>query len=210
MWSADRLLQLRKASSIQHVARLSQPRPLRRQNTFSVDHAHAGGSKSPCPSPCSRKSVVHLAQSFSKLMFEGKVKQALRLLAAQGKGGTLNLDSHIPASGTCSGAKTGREILFEKHPKGQPIKSSIVIVDDVPSQGPHPELYERIDGPLIHSIALKTEGVAGPSGIDAAGWRRLLSSFQKDSVELCEAVASMTRRLSTIRGPIWTDCIYSM
>ena len=116
-------------------------------------------------------------------MFEGKVKQALRLLAAQGKGGTLNLDSHIPASGTCSRAKTVQEILFEKHPKGQPIKSSTVIVDDVPSQGPHLELYERIDGPLIHSIALKTEGAAGPSGIDAAGWRRLLSSFQKESVE---------------------------
>ena len=146
-------------------------------------------------SPCSRKSEVHLAQSFSKLMFEGKVKQALRLLAAQGKGGTLNLDSHVPASGTCNGAKTVREILFEKHPKGQPIKSSTVIIDDVPSQGPRPVLYERIDGPLIHSIALKTEGAAGPSGIDAAGWRRLLSSFQKESVELCEAVASMTRRL---------------
>ena len=70
-----------------------------------------------------------------------------------------------------------------------------MIVDEVPSQGPHPVLYERIDGPLSHSIALKTEGAAGPSGIDAAGWRRLLASFQKESVELCEAVASMTRRL---------------
>ena len=86
-------------------------------------------------------------------------------------------------------------MLFEKHPKGQPIKSSAGIVDDVPSQGPHPVLYERIDGPLIHSIALKTEGAAGPSGIDAAGWRRLLSSFQKDPVKLCEAVALMTRCL---------------
>ena len=101
-------------------------------------------------------------------MFEGKVKQALRLLAGKG-GWTLNLDSHGPASGTCNEAKTVREILFEKHPKGQPIMSSTVIVDNVPSQGPHPILYERIDGPLIHSIALKTEGAAGPSGIDAAG-----------------------------------------
>ena len=87
-----------------------------------------------------------------------------------------------------------QEPVVEKHPQGQPIKSSTVIVDDVPSQGPHPVLYKRIDGPLIHSIALKTEGTAGPSGIDAAGWRRPLSSFQKESVELSQAVASMTRR----------------
>ena len=88
-----------------------------------------------------------------------------------------------------------RERLFEKHRKGQPIKSSTVIVDDVPLQGPHSVLYERIDGPLSHSIALKTEGAAGPSGIDATEWRRLLSSFQKESVELCQAVASMKRCL---------------
>ena len=32
------------------------------------------------------------------------------------------------------------------------LSSPPLFVDDVPSQGPHPVLYERIDGPLIHSM----------------------------------------------------------
>ena len=42
----------------------------------------------------------------------------------------------------------------------------------------HPVIYEQITSPLVRSVALKTEGAAGPSGIDAQGrqWLRLCSS----------------------------------
>lgn len=81
----------------------------------------------------------------------------------------------------------------EKYPKGQPIKPSMATADDVAA--PTPVMYKTIEGPLIHSNALRTEGAAGPFGIDAAGWRRLQASFQKECVEFCEAVAMMTRCL---------------
>ena len=53
----------------------------------------------------------------------------------------------------------------------------IVSSDSLPCD-PYPIIYEQITGPLVRSVALKTEGAAGPSGIDAHGWRwrRLCSS----------------------------------
>ena len=60
-------------------------------------------------------------------------------------------------------------------------------------------MYEKIDGPVILSVILKTDGVAGPSGIDVAEWKCLLSPFQKGTnlSDLCEAVAMLARRISS-------------
>ena len=41
-------------------------------------------------------------------------------------------------------------------------------------------------------MALRTDGAAGPSGMDAAAWKRLCSSF---STELCDALAATARKL---------------
>ena len=71
---------------------------------------------------------------------------------------------------------------MEKHPEAQSLKMSAVINEGESTRAPHPILYEQINGPLIHSIALRTNGAA--SGIDAAGWRRLLSSFRKESADV--------------------------
>ena len=48
---------------------------------------------------------------------------------------------------------------------------------------------------MIRETALKAEGAAGPSGLDAAGWKRLCTSFQSASTDLCEALASTARRI---------------
>ena len=48
---------------------------------------------------------------------------------------------------------------------------------------------------LVRSFVLKINGSAGPSGLDAATWKRLCTSFQSSSVDLCSALASLTRRL---------------
>ena len=41
------------------------------------------------------------------------------------------------------------------------------------------------------------EGAAGPSGLDAAAWKRLCSSFKTASADLCTAIASIARKLCT-------------
>ena len=75
------------------------------------------------------------------------------------------------------------------------MRPSAVIELEAPVQAPHSVIIEQIDGLLIRSIALRTQGAAGPSGMDAPGWRRLLSSFHKESNGLCEAVAMVGRRI---------------
>ena len=53
------------------------------------------------------------------------------------------------------------------------------------------------------SVSLKTDGAAGPSGIYAVGWKRLLSSFQKESMDLCQAEAMLARRITaTMSTPL--------
>ena len=44
---------------------------------------------------------------------------------------------------------------------------------------------------------MKTHGSAGPSGLDADDWRRLLSAFGQTSTNLCKLVAKFAKRLAT-------------
>ena len=85
--------------------------------------------------------------------------------------------------------------LKEKHPK--PLNPMTIIrPEDCPNDH-HPVIFESLNGQLIHHTALKTNGSAGPSGVDSAGWRRLCSSFQYASKELCSALAAVARRICT-------------
>ena len=58
---------------------------------------------------------------FVRLMLQGKVKAALRVLDTQGKSGVLPLNRTVPSSGAQPGAQqTIHDILIQKHPPGQP------------------------------------------------------------------------------------------
>ena len=52
---------------------------------------------------------------------------------------------------------------------------------------------------MVRNVAIRTQGSEGASGVDSNGFRRILGSksFKKSGIELCEAIATMTRRLST-------------
>ena len=58
-------------------------------------------------------------------------------------------------------------------------------------------LFDEINGPLICSAALKTQRLAGPSGLDAADWKHMCTSYQSDSDQLCEAITSLAICAST-------------
>ena len=141
------------------------------------------------------RSEEQLARSFSKLIFEGKVKPATCLLDTHSRGGTLNLDSQAPVGDSSDELASVCDVLIAKHPKGQPLKASAVVEPTTAPQTPHLIMFEGIDANHIHSMPLKTDGAAGPSGIDAYGWRRLLVSFQRESTTLCEAVAMVARQI---------------
>ena len=50
---------------------------------------------------------------------------------------------------------------------------------------------------FIRRAVLKTSGAAGPSGLDAAAWCRICTSFQRASSDLCDVLSAVTRKLCT-------------
>ena len=140
------------------------------------------------------KTTEQSARTFAKLMMEGKVKAALRLISEGNSSGVLHLDSY---SDPDNPTETVRETLLNKHPNQQPYKQASIVTPTTPTNEPHPIYFDRIDGHLIRSTALRTEVSAGPLGLDAAAWKRLCTSFKSTSTDLCEAIAATARRIST-------------
>ena len=135
------------------------------------------------------------ARIFAKLVFQGKIHSALRFLSDNHGGGVMPLDERIDQTAD----RTVRDVLRAKHPAKRAVSPEALISNT--SSGPppevHPILFENVNGNTIRAAALRTAGSAGPSGIDAAGWRRLCCSFHKESNDLCAAIAGFTKRICT-------------
>ena len=123
-------------------------------------------------------------------MFQGKVKAALRLLSSNSRGNFLPLDVAVGDSTVLDGLK-------KKHPASSSINyDSLINPRFPPSETCHQVIFEGLDGTVIRDSCLKTDGAAGPSGIDAAGWRHLCTSFQSASADLCSSLASVARQIA--------------
>ena len=125
------------------------------------------------------------AKIFANLVMTGQVNSALRYLSDDQGGGILPLSDDV------------MEQLKEKHPEPQGVQLGSLLfgpIKDVPDT-----LYYEINGDMVRDAALRTKGSGGPSGVDANGFRRILTckSFKRSGTELCEAIASMTKRLCT-------------
>ena len=63
----------------------------------------------------------------------------------------------------------------------------------------HDVIFKKIDATAIYNAAKRTNGSAGPSGMDSDGRQRLLCSkvYGTAGTDLCESVALLTRKLCT-------------
>ena len=129
---------------------------------------------------------------FAKLMFEGRTKVALQLLAGKHNGGVLNLDDKVDSG---PHAHSVRDVLKSKHPPAQPLHLNCLLPNWGNPPVSHPVVFNALDGCVIRSAALRTTGAAGPSGMDARCWRRLCTAFHSASSELCIAIALFARRI---------------
>ena len=130
-------------------------------------------------------SMGEKARIFAKLMMEGKVKSALRMIANDECVGVLPLTDEVLQS------------LKGKHPtRKQTIHTALVAPNSPPELVPHIILFDTLNAELIRKVSMKTEGAAGPSGLDATAWRHLCCSFQS-SFDLCAALASVAKRICT-------------
>ena len=128
---------------------------------------------------------------FSKLMFEGKTRAALRYLSENSSSGLLDIDENVDER------RTVLDVLRAKHPPAADVHQEALITTTNEPPEVHPVLFDCLTSQSIRNAALRTQGSAGPSGVDAAGWKRLCSAFHKDSGDLCAAIAAVGRRLST-------------
>ena len=89
------------------------------------------------------------------------------------------------------------QMLKQKHPEPKDAPTDVLFDDEAPVV--HSICYEETNAELIRKVALKTRGGAGPSGLDGDGWKRLLTSnsFEKESSDLCSAIATLARLLCT-------------
>ena len=86
----------------------------------------------------------------------------MRLLDEQSSGGVLSLSDDVLKE------------LRLKHPAGKEGNPSVMLEGEIPFVDP--VLFENIDKSMIIKGAMNTNGAAGPSGLDALGWRHILVS----------------------------------
>ena len=129
------------------------------------------------------------AYKFSKLMMEGRVRAALKLLSEGTGSGLLSLDEIV----TEGSGKSVRNVLNDKHPDPE-LAHPETLLEDVDF---HPAIFDNITAESVRISALHTHGSAGPSGLDALCWRRQCTGFGQKFNDLCSDLAAVARRIST-------------
>ena len=108
-------------------------------------------------SQTSKESTVNLSKRFAKLMMEGKVSAALKLLDDKSSSGVLSLTDDVLNE------------LRQKHPEPSPIQGDTLLNGPLI---PVPDcFFDGIDEQTILKSAKDTKGSAGPSGMDAEQYR---------------------------------------
>ena len=122
----------------------------------------------------------HLSRTFANLMLQGKVNAALCLLDKQSSGGVLPLTEET------------LQDLRKKHPVAKEGNPAVMLDGDIPA------LFANIDELTIAKATMNTNGAAGPSGLDAVGWRHILVSrnYGDAGKDLRSSLAIMARHLA--------------
>ena len=131
------------------------------------------------------RNIEATSKKFASLMKNGKITSAVKLLTNSMEGGVLPLSEETMT------------LLRVKHPEpGELQEDAIVQRDPLPS---HPVVFDEINGDSVRAAALKTRGGAGPSGLDADGWRHILVSrnFGQASEDFRNEFAIATKKLCT-------------
>ena len=95
--------------------------------------------------------------------------------------------------------------LKNLHPSAKEASEEILMEGEIPFFDPI--IFSNIDDSAIATAALKTKGGAGPSGMDADGWRRILVSknYGKVGKDLRTSIAKMTQNLCSREVKVFED-----
>ena len=113
-------------------------------------------------------------------MNTGKISSAIAKLTDTSKS-VLSLDEMVKG-------KTVEQILIEKFPPSKPIDENHITPVSNKTIPFHPSIFDQINGQHIRKAAMRTHGSHGTSGLDANEWRRILTHFGHQSVEISKTI----------------------
>ena len=129
--------------------------------------------------------ITQISKRFLTEMQKGNINGAIKLLTNNMENGILPLNENT------------LELLRQKHPTEKEPQHHAILPDE--EKPVHPIKFEKIDAEMVRKAALKTKGGAGPSGLVANGWCRMLTSnsYGKSSSDLCKVISDLIKRLCT-------------
>ena len=132
-----------------------------------------------------KRTADDSARSFAKLVWEGKINPALKMLTKDYENGVLQLDENVLKN------------LKSKHPAPAEIKQDSLLFGPI-NQLPK-SYFDEIDEIMIGKAASYTKGSGGPSHVDAEQFRHILLSkkIKKEGKELREQIAVLAKHLAT-------------
>ena len=132
-----------------------------------------------------KQSIAKISKVFAEHMQKGNVNSAIKLLSSKMQNGILPLNDET------------MNMLKQKHPKASKA-SDDVLLPDTP-ETIHEIRYEELTADNIRRAAMRTKGGAGPSNMDAEGWKRMLTSnnFGTSPSDLCKAITEAVKKLSS-------------
>ena len=101
------------------------------------------------------KSILEISKMFRQEMEKGNVNGAMKLLTDNMQNGVLPLNEQT------------LNMLKQKHPEGKKSHHEALLTD-IPDNVHHVK-FDSINADLVKKAAAKTQGGAGPSGMDAEG-----------------------------------------
>ena len=131
-----------------------------------------------------QRTVEDISRIFAKLIMEGKVSAAIKFLDRE-------------SSGVLQCSESVLKELKEKHPDESSVKDNSLLYGPLKII---PEcFFDSIDEISIFNSASRTKGSAGPSGMDADLYRRVLcsKSFGSSCKTLREEIATFTKNIAT-------------
>ena len=133
-------------------------------------------------------SINENSKRITREMRKGNIHNAMKLLTNNMKNGVLPLN------------KKTLEQLKQKHPQRRDADPEIMLPDK--PEEIHPIKFDSIDAENVRKAALKTRGGAGPSGLDADGWKRIFTSnqFGDSTDDLCKTFAEVIKKLCAVEN----------
>ena len=120
-------------------------------------------------------------------MSTGKISSTIAKLTDTSKG-VLSLDETVKR-------QTVEQILIEKHPPAEPVNSNYITSCSEDAIPFHSSTFDQINAQKIRKSAMTTHGSHGPSGLEANEWRRILTHFGQQSVEISKKIAKIAKKI---------------